>query len=189
IWSRSRVNGREQIALEQGQLRISVPHGARSPALRVLLPDGELEDTGTVFSVSVTGGHTQSVAVEQGSVLLRLREHEPIALGAGQAWTDASAPNQSPLPAPSPSAVPRVEPPIASQRAVPVPPASVASRAASEDFRSAVAALSAGQNAAAAGQLARFLRSYPHDARAEDAAYLRVLALGRAGDARAMQSA
>jgi TolA-binding protein len=51
------------------------------------------------------------------------------------------------------------------------------------DFRAAVALLDAGANRDAAAAFARFVANHPHDERAEDAAYLRVLALQRCGAA------
>ena len=47
------------------------------------------------------------------------------------------------------------------------------------DFRAAVAVLDAGANRQAAAAFARFLVEHPRDPRAEDAAYLRVIALQR----------
>jgi TolA-binding protein len=51
------------------------------------------------------------------------------------------------------------------------------------EFRAAVGALEAGDNAVAAARFAAFLAAYPGDSRAEDAAYLRVIALQRLGNA------
>jgi TolA-binding protein len=53
--------------------------------------------------------------------------------------------------------------------------------AAAGEFRAAIDLLEAGQNLEAAAAFARFSARHPRDARAEDAAYLRVLALVRAG--------
>jgi TolA-binding protein len=55
-------------------------------------------------------------------------------------------------------------------------------RDSSDDFRAATLALDRGDNRAAADGFARFLASFPGDPRAEDAAYLRVIALQRCGD-------
>ena len=60
----------------------------------------------------------------------------------------------------------------------------------SVDFRAAMALLHRGDSAAAAVAFAGFLARYPSDPRAEDAAYLRVLALQRSGgDAATRQAA
>ena len=57
----------------------------------------------------------------------------------------------------------------------------------SVDFRAAMAALDVGDNAQAAAAFASFLAKHPRDPRAEDAAYLRVIALQRSGDGGSMR--
>jgi RNA polymerase sigma factor (sigma-70 family) len=52
----------------------------------------------------------------------------------------------------------------------------------SVDFRAAMAALDVGDNHQAAAAFVNFLEKHPRDARAEDAAYLRVIAFQRSGD-------
>jgi TolA-binding protein len=52
-----------------------------------------------------------------------------------------------------------------------------------------MAALDAGDSPSAAARFAAFLSAHPRDARAEDAAYLRVIALQRAGDTSRMKRA
>jgi outer membrane protein assembly factor BamD (BamD/ComL family) len=59
----------------------------------------------------------------------------------------------------------------------------------SADFRAAMNALDVGENREAATHFERFLQRHPRDARAEDAAYLRVIALQRCGDAAEMKDA
>jgi len=200
-WSQRQVGGREQIRLQRGTLWIQVSHGLQELALLLELPDGELEDTGTTFSVTVEGGHTRRVAVEAGSVILRLRGAPAVTLRAHESWAPSDlresasantpsiatsvtsaipAPTQLPSPG-SPSSAPLVG-------AAANPPVLTTARA-SDDFREAVATLNAGNGRAAASQFARFIAAHPHDARAEDAAYLRVLALRQAGDQAAMQAA
>jgi TolA-binding protein len=201
VWS-ERVDGdREQIVLEHGELWIQIDHareaGHAAPRrLVVLLPDGELEDTGTTFSVDAEGGRTARVAVIEGQVVLRLRGRAPVVITAGGAWAPDAA---SPLPAASfIGAAPTVAlpiaatPPTASSRA-PAPPGS-SSGSASPDasgtlFRVSATALARGDACDAAASLGTFLEKYPGDARAEDAAYLRVVALQRCGDADAMKEA
>lgn len=55
----------ERVELEDGRLRIAV----RDPRHRVhvAVPDGEIEDLGTVFHVTVSNGHTEQVDVEEGA--------------------------------------------------------------------------------------------------------------------------
>jgi TolA-binding protein len=59
----------------------------------------------------------------------------------------------------------------------------------SGDFRAAMASLNSGDNASAAARFAEFLARHPQNARAEDAAYLRILAFQRAGNASATRQA
>jgi hypothetical protein len=211
-WSR-RVDGSlEKIVLERGALSIRVaPALALSNRrLLVVLPDGELEDIGTTFTVSADAGRTVRVSVQSGSVVLRLRGQPPLALGAGDTWTP------SPSAAPSGSTCTSCEPallaaasasPLSSAPGRPVPAASsTPSRAtlsrpgrsashdalpaepeAARDFRAAMTALNSGDNTTAAARFANFLAAHPGDARAEDAGYLRVLALQRAGSTSAMK--
>lgn len=180
-WSRKTEAQRDLVFLERGALRIQVTRTNGSVPLLVVLPDGELEDIGTTFSVSAESGRTTRVVVEEGSVLLRLRGSAPIAIAAGQEW---NAPPAAPAPS-NRGALRRPAP------QVPAPSASVAVSAhdASDEFRSAMAALHAGRSADAAAQFARFVEQHPRDARAQDATYMRILALQAAGDTVAMKAA
>jgi hypothetical protein len=115
-----------------------------------VLPDGELEVTGTTFTVSAEAGHTTRVAVQEGHVVLRIHGETAIAIGPGDKWT--------PNPRPAASAWARAAPPAdtapaarfeAVERTTPPPPPSapVASAPASNpsvDFRAAMAALDVG---------------------------------------------
>jgi hypothetical protein len=204
-WSRHTRDGRELVVLQQGSLWIRVRQAPGAPAFAVLLPDGELEDIGTTFSVAVTDGRTERVQVEEGTVLLKLRGRPPLVLKAGQTWEASPAPAPPPIrvpagsvapsePAPSqqPASPPPANPAGAPVHAGPAPRASSTapagssepspSRDASDEFRTALAAFNAGQTRDAARQFRSFAEQHPADPRAEDAAYLRVLALERAGD-------
>lgn len=183
-WSRSTEAQREVVALESGALFIRVEPGS-ARRLLVKLPDGELEDIGTVFSVSAAAGHTTRVTVQEGSVVLRLDGRAPIALGAGEAWVPPPVVAAPSLPAPAATATfraaPRSSPKIA-------PSAEPPSDAAAE-FRAAMAAFNQGDTARAAELFTAFLGQFPRDSRAEDAAYLRTLAHQRRGDVAATERA
>lgn len=223
-WSREADARLERITLHSGALSIRVDHATSPRRLLVILPDGELEDIGTTFSVSADAGQTTRVSVQEGSVVLRLRGKPAFALSAGASWSPTSSAlvDAPALPVSSASAAPaRISPapaaaapaPLATARAVPthsgpssravrgkLPPSpsasSTANVVASEqepdpaaDFRAAMAALNSGDNPGASARFAAFINQHPHDARAEDAAYLRVIALQRAGDTNAMKQA
>jgi len=183
-WSRRLVGRVETVVLVSGALSIRVDHAVSQRRLLVILPDGELEDIGTTFSVSADAGHTTHVTVQDGSVVLRLRGKPPLALGAGDAW---SPPQTA---APAPPSVPRARTPRV-KMPLGVPAASIDAPAAdpSADFRAAMAAFNGGDNARAAAGFSAFLRQHPHDPLAEDAAYLRILALQRTGDSAATKRA
>ena len=202
-WSRRVENQLEKIRLEDGTLAIRVDHARSARRLLVLLPDGELEDIGTAFTVSVHAGRTARVAVQDGSVVLRLSGAPPLDLNAGEAWTpDSAAPLASAVasvgasPPSSPSAVPGAASSsrVRSKKTALGGPAAVPQEVASArdpaaDFRAALSALNAGDPTGAAARFAAFSADHPRDPRAEDAAYLRVIALHRTGDAVATQRA
>ncbi|HET6149193.1 MAG TPA: FecR domain-containing protein [Polyangia bacterium] len=197
VWSQSREAGdRERVTLARGTLWIHVGHPSRAGRFQVVLPDGELDDIGTIFAVTVAEGHTMRVAVLEGSVVLRLRGRPVVTIGPGQEWIpDAGAAAPA-----GPSAAPATEPTSrrrlsAAPRAVPPAPRlhrpvdSAPPVDASVDFRAAIAALRAGDNRGAAAGFTAFVARHPADRRAEDAAYLRVIALQRSGAGDDMQLA
>jgi len=186
-WSRRLEEQVETVVLASGALSIRVDHALSQRRLRVILPDGELEDIGTTFSVSADAGHTTRVTVEEGSVVLRLRGKPPLALGAGEAWTPSPSPSPSPL---ASGALPTVVRRTKAISAV-TPAASIDAPKPdlAADFRSAMAAFNGGENARAAAGFAAFVQQHPGSPLAEDAAYLRILALQRSGDSAATRQA
>jgi len=213
-WSRQSEGGVEKILLERGALSIRVDHTPGQRRLLVVLPDGELEDIGTRFTVSAEAARTTRVSVESGSVVLRIRGQAPLALRAGESWNSSQRAAVSTCPSCESAGValatsarltpPTAAPasPLASTRSPPAAAVPSSDRAASPaasaavhepdpalDFRAAIAALDRGDNIAAAGRLSSFLSLHPRDARCEDAAYLRVIALQRAGDPGGMKEA
>jgi hypothetical protein len=251
-WSRKLEGTLETISLEQGALSIRVEPTPGRRRLLVIVPDGEIEDIGTRFTVSADAGRTTRVSVQSGSVVLRLKGQPPLALAAGETWSPPSradgarctscAPAASVEPAlmlpPASAAIPALPLPSASSAMLASPPSSASSRSpafgviaasprpsasvrrtavaplaasanesssavtsaapthasstvpagdatkidASRDFRAAMSALDSGDSAGAAARFAAFLAAHPGDSRAEDAAYLRVIALQRAGN-------
>ena len=212
VWSKHSHGNRARVVLDSGELWIHVDHTLQKISLVVALPDGELEDTGTTFTVSAANGRTTRVAVREGRVVLRIRGQPPLAIAGGGAWAWTDAPPPATAPATVPEASPLASsafkrtPPSAPsddkpRERVHSPPAAAPTRRASirgsllpppllaempdpsSEFRAAVAALDVGANREAAATLARFLARHPRDPRAEDAAYLRVIALQRGGSA------
>ncbi|MBI5512242.1 MAG: FecR domain-containing protein, partial [Deltaproteobacteria bacterium] len=188
-WSRRVTGAQETVVLQEGTLTVSVPHQHAGHRFVVLLPDGTLEVRGTAFTVRARGGETTDVQVREGVVWLDLRGAEPRTLTAGQRWTRAEAPAEVArvASAPTPSAPPEVGPPRSAEAPrpsqLPAPsPRAPRPRPAFRDYADGVGALARGDYRAAAEALQRFERAAPHDQRAEDAAWLRVVALRRAGD-------
>jgi hypothetical protein len=184
LYSKRTEGNRDKIVLERGALWIRVTHADGERSLLVELPDGELEDTGTTFSVNTEGGHTTRVTVEEGSVVLRLRGQPSIALEAGETW-NAPSPPVAVAPAPSPPEHPSPPARSASPPRAPAPPLPDPS----DDFRAAMAAFDSGDHREAAARFESFLEKHPRDPRAEDAAYLRVFALQKSGDSTGMKEA
>ena len=214
-WSRQSEGPVEKILLERGALSIHVDHARQRQRLLVVLPDGELEDIGTTFTVSAEAGRTTRVSVVSGSVVVRIRGQAPLALRAGDTWRpsqaagDSTCPNCEPPPAAGatsaaiipPSAAPasplsstrvqgaRTAVTPSDRRASPAASAEGHEPTPSLDFRAAMMLLDSGDNGAAAARFSSFLNAHPRDARCEDAAYLRVIALQRTGDVGSMREA
>ncbi|HEX5100621.1 MAG TPA: FecR domain-containing protein [Polyangiaceae bacterium] len=205
-WTRQLEAHLEKIVLESGALSIRVDRTRAQRRLLVILPDGELEDIGTTFSVSADGGHTTRVTVQEGSVVLRVRGNATIVLAAGDAWTRTPPPLALPPAAPpgpsssfpsaklppaarltpSPSGRASDQGPGLDAEPVPSPPSSGDTSA---DFRSAMGEFNAGNYGAAAKHFGMYVTSHPGNPRAEDAAYLRVLAFQHSGNAVGTQQA
>jgi hypothetical protein len=179
--------GREEITLRQGFLRIHVDHAAGAQPVLVRLPDGELEDVGTTFMVTVDDAETTRVAVEDGRVVLRLRGRPAVDIGPGGVWSpEPTHAARAPVMAqPASESVVDDHPPHSAHPARPLrtraPQPAAAAPDPLADFRAASAALRAGDNRRAASAFARFLTEHARDPMAEDAAYLRIIALQRMG--------
>jgi TolA-binding protein len=207
VWSENREGNVDRIRLERGALFIRVERASERVRVVVVLPDGELEDIGTTFTVSAEDGRTTRVAVQDGSVVLRLRNRRAVVIGPGETWTaeTQAAPPVSPSASDSANASAaagveavasgrvssavgtplRAGPAPAVPSALADPLAAVPSSSKPDpavDFRAAMAALRAGDHSKAAAAFEAFLVKYPRDPRGEDAAYLRVIALQRSGD-------
>ncbi len=140
--ARWRVDSRddlERITLTEGTLRLSVTRPANGKQVVVQVPDGTIEDIGTVFHVVVAHGQTQEVRVDQGAVRLTLAGLGVIDVHAGERWARneavpavgarGSAPEANTDDAPStPPGPPAVEPepartpPSPSTSQAPTPP-------------------------------------------------------------------
>jgi TolA-binding protein len=86
VWSKRAAGDREEITLQRGTLWIRVEGSRGHSGLVVKLPDGELVDRGTTFTVDAEDGRTTRVEVQEGSVELRRRGQPPVVIGAGGRW-------------------------------------------------------------------------------------------------------
>jgi FecR protein/Outer membrane lipoprotein len=166
-WTQTRENGVERVLMESGWVRVHVRPQHAGERFIVVTPDGELEVRGTTFEVTVEGGQTTCIHVDDGVVELRLRGQEPRRLGAGDMWRPPAPPiavAASPA-SPPPSAPPRVEP----------------SDRAADAYKAAMQLLVDGRNAEASAAFEAFLLAHPGAPQGEDASYLAAVALARAG--------
>lgn len=176
-WSLETKEATSRVKLRGGTASFHVEHLQGGARFVVEMPDGRLEVRGTRFVVHVAQGHTRSVIVTEGTVLLQLPGFDGL-LHAGERWPAIEPP------ASSTSSVP---PPVASATttaAVPVVSASsvAAKPSAGPRFAEAMNAFGAGDYARADTLFAAFAREFPRDARVEDALFLRAQSRSRLGD-------
>ncbi|MEO8903113.1 MAG: FecR domain-containing protein [Polyangiaceae bacterium] len=144
------------------------------PGRRVIisLPDGELEDLGTIFSVLVRDRTTKHVAVSEGRVSLRLRGKAETVVSAGSSW---DAEGETP-PAPALEAAPAVASPSAAR---PVPSGASPSNTRPTAVTTPASPAPTPPAASSAGVAPG--KPDAQAVQAEDSAYLQVVALLRAG--------
>lgn len=165
-WQRQAQPHEVRVVVEQGELTLRIRRDDPSDRVAIVLPDGEIDDRGTVLTVAVTDGRTRSVRVAEGRVVLSLRGREALDLAAGQAWQ---------LEAPTPNAQ-------RSDSASAAPVSSTPSAAANSHARRRSAPKSAGaDDGAGPPKPATATASEPLDGKAEDEAYLAIVALMREG--------
>jgi hypothetical protein len=209
-WSKRSEPPVELIALEQGALWTKITHKHPHPPVLFRVPDGQIEDIGTTFTVAVQGGETQRVAVEDGAVLVRLRGLKEIHLSAGEVWERKTGTGSSGSAAPQPvvdstpaPAPVEAQPPSdlvsssdnAAQAAADTASADdqaakakarakAAKKAAAAEHRllkKGETALGAGHYSEAVRVFEKFDAMYPHSILAEDSAYLKALSFTKAG--------
>jgi hypothetical protein len=184
-WSREASASAESIRLSDGVIRVTVPHQHRGHRFLVLLPDGQIEVRGTRFEVEVRDRHTTRLDVAEGLVALRLGARTEQLLAAGSHWaptpsTADLAPALAPVLAPAPEQGPHARPAGVHARR-PAPAQASETTSGLSSFVAGLDAFQRGDLAIAADDFAAFEREHPTDDRAEDAGYLRVVALRRAG--------
>jgi hypothetical protein len=175
-WTRHQEASRIFVDLEDGAASFEIhPHPGRSVVIR--LPDGEVEDIGTVFEVRVAEQHTKHVAVSEGRVSVRLNGRSIVSLSAGETWdSEPARPVElAPSAAATGSALRGAAPRLATEKTTPATPSHLqkpAFPALSARPRSAPEAPAAPVSDAAKAQS-------EESSKAEDDAYLHIVDLLR----------
>ncbi|HKO90283.1 MAG TPA: hypothetical protein VJU61_03975 [Polyangiaceae bacterium] len=107
VWTRSSSVHDEAIHLGEGVFRLMIQRKPDDARVIVYVPEGHIEDIGTVFEVSVQGGHTIRISVERGSVLFHRTGLPTLRLDAGAVWQPEPKSASASLP---PSAATSLEP-------------------------------------------------------------------------------
>ena len=190
VWTQTREGKEERVELLTGTVGVHVRSQGSGERFTVRLPDGEIEVRGTTFEVTVLDGATRRVRVDEGTVVLRLRESSEQKLGPGTIWAKSDAPATGPreVQAAAPrSAALGAEP--AAARVVP-PAASVARQASTVPravdegaplYVEAMRSFREGRYDGAAAAFHAFVLAYPRASEAEDASFLEALSLARSG--------
>ena len=127
-WSRHHSPKIERVVLREGVFSLNVRRKPEDPRVVVEIPEGEIEDVGTTFGVTVHDGQTTRIAVTQGAVVLRRAGLPALKLLAGSVW--------QPVPrSPAPQALPPMAAPV--QETQPAVPAAQRSTPARHAHRSA----------------------------------------------------
>jgi ferric-dicitrate binding protein FerR (iron transport regulator) len=173
-WERHTTSSGERVSLVDGELTLRVRRSATDPRVVVRVPDGTIDDVGTVFSVTVHEGHTTEIRVREGAVVFR-HDGGALLLKSPSSWSAAPA-----VPAPPASTTPPgqaaqrdAETAPAVRRTSPVKPrrAPPASPAPSEEdlaYLRIVALRREGRTDEARLAAAEYLRSFPDGFRRAD---------------------
>ncbi|WP_437809893.1 FecR domain-containing protein [Sorangium sp. So ce1078] len=199
-FERERRAGLDVVTLADGAIDVAVRPLAAGERFIVRTTDAEVEVRGTVFRVEAERGHIRGVSVSEGSVEVRYAGLSTMILSGGS-WHATGGAGAAALPgvvlppAPDPSAAPspgaESSAPAAQKRGAPsraaveaqraAPGAAPSSSPAARKFAEAMQALGRGDYARGAEQLEAFSAAHSGDARADEADYLRAIALQRAG--------
>jgi hypothetical protein len=171
----------ERVDLRCGTLRFKVRRPSGSKRFVVRVPDGEIEDLGTTFTVTVALDRTRRVVVDEGQVTLRLADGRRVDLAAGQSWEPGAS--STPAPPAADATNPPVAPvesasPMENLRRVAPPPRPMAQAvptagvAAEEDaaYLNVLRLLRAGRTAEARAAARDYLRAFPNGFRRPEVA-------------------
>jgi thiol-disulfide isomerase/thioredoxin len=155
------------VQLSDGRYELQVSRGILDRSLVVRLPDGEIEDLGTAFGVTVQDGRTAHVAVSEGIVQLRLHGAPDLTLAAGSAWEPSHPPPEAVTESPTaeaPATSPVLSPPPSAARAKPAKRSARSSTANNTEdamYLRMLDLLRDGRRDAARGLAQRYLKEFP----------------------------
>lgn len=178
-FTREERGGVHIVTLEAGALDVEVQPLKEGERFLVRTSDAEVEVRGTKFRVEASDGLLQLVSVAEGKVEVRPRAGERALIEPGGVWRP-SPPAVAPAAAPAASSS-SSSTSTSTGAAAPRAPSKAGADETSTAFREAMRAMEDGDYATAADRLKGFSQAHPDDARAEDAAFLAVLSLERAG--------
>jgi hypothetical protein len=184
-WTRRIDHEAERVDLRSGTLHFKVRRAPGAKRFVVRVPDGEIEDLGTMFAVTVALNRTRLVIVDEGQVTLRLVDGRRVDLISGQSWEPGASSTAAPpaadrmsppivasvaaVESAPPSEIPRRVAPAPRPQPPAVPSASVA---AEEDvaYLNVLRLLRAGRTAEARAAARAYLRAFPKGFRGPEVA-------------------
>ncbi len=86
-WEEHQSGSEDRITLHNGHYQLSIRRPSARSRVILFLPDGKIEDVGTVLEIWIANGHTDHVAVQSGEVMLQLGEASALRLRAGEHWS------------------------------------------------------------------------------------------------------
>jgi TolA-binding protein len=172
------------VTLEDGGVTFLVRAQAPEERFLVKTADAEVEVRGTVFRVEAKATRIRAVLVSEGKVLVRFAGETTFVEG-GESWRPPPEPPQDEAASETASPPATTVPPPPHPAAVKTLPRAAATKpeteGATKDFVDGVHMIERGDYGAAADRLEAFSAAHPKDSSAEDAAFLAILALQRAG--------
>jgi hypothetical protein len=195
IYTRKATSQGIEVRLTEGRIALRVRGSSERSAVIVRTPDGEVVDRGTIFSVSVLGQRTREVAVQEGKVWVSLQDRPSRLVVAGESYhpypeLDHTVAPMVVLEAEEDAAVAPATLANDTRRTPPTSLRKLSKRNADEMSARGVQALEEQRALDASRDFAAFCAHFSADPRAEDAAYLAVVAFSRAGrDAEARRAA
>ncbi len=185
--------GRDVIDLRAGRVTLIVNGKGGEDGVLVRTPDGTIQDVGTSFAVRVREGRTDAIEVFEGRVFALIAGRELRVVGPGDVYEPYTVVRPIGTASPKPRGGPANQgpripmrrpvgsaPELETQTPAPNPPAAMQSP---DEFAEAFAAFEAGEMSRAAALFFQYEARHRDEIRAEDAAFLRIVALTRAGRA------